>query len=155
MPQYTVYTVGHGALSWDAFVRLLRPHGIEMLLDVRSFPYVEAAPWFNRDRLEHLVRSEGLEYLWLGGHLGPLTDDGRVDYIAKEFEPRYREGIGQLLTLAGERVVCLLAAQSDPLLSHRHQLIAQTLIKHDVGVVHLLEQGGVISAQADLFHGRL
>lgn len=153
MPQYTIFTIGHDQLTWDAFARLLAPHHIEMLIDVRSYPYVEAAPWFNRDRLEHLARSEGLEYLWLGGHLGPLTNDGRVDYIAKEREPRYREGISTLLTLAGERVVCILAAQSDPLLSHRHHLIAQTLLKHDVGVLHLLEQGGVMHAQPDLFHG--
>jgi uncharacterized protein (DUF488 family) len=155
MAEYSVYTVGHGLLSWDAFARLLKPFGVEMLIDVRSFPYVEAAPWFSRDQLEHLARREGLEYLWLGGHLGPLTDDGRVDYVAREREPRYREGISMLLSLASERVCCLLGAQADPYSGHRHQLIAQTLLKHNVAVVHILEDSATLSAQPDLFHSRV
>ncbi|MCH7472560.1 DUF488 domain-containing protein [bacterium] len=153
MPQFTVFTVGHGQLSWDALMRLLTGSGVEVLIDVRAYPYSELAPWFDRDRLEHLVRRAGLEYLWLGSQLGALTAGGRVDYISKEREPRYREGIGQLLTLAGERQTCLLGSQLDPLLSHRHHLIAQTLLRHDVGVVHLLEDGSTVAAHADLFHG--
>jgi len=152
MAQYMVYTVGHGELSWDEFRALLLPQGIEVLLDVRSFPYADAAPWFNRDRLEHQARREGWEYLWLGALLGPLTEDGRVDYLVKETEMRYREGIKQLLSVAGERCTCLLGGQLDPGRSHRHQLIAQTLLRHDVGVRHILTDGSFVPAQADLFH---
>ena len=152
MAQYTVYTAGHGDLSWDEFKLLLRPYGIEMLLDVRSFPYSDSAPWFNRDRLEHLSRGEGWEYLWLGALLGPLTEDGRVDYVAKEAEVRYREGIKQLMGLAGERCTCLLASQLDPRQSHRHHLVAQTLMRYDVGVRHIMPDGSACAAQADLFH---
>lgn len=155
MAQYTVYTVGHGELSWDEFRTLLHPCGIEVLLDVRSFPYTNAAPWYNRDRLEHGARGEGWEYLWLGALLGPLTDDGRVDYLAKETEPRYHEGIKQLMTISSERCTCLLGGQLDPSLSHRHHLIAQTLLRHDVGVRHILADGSLQPAQADLFHNKL
>jgi len=153
MAQYTVYTVGHAELSWDEFAHLLRPYKIEVLIDARSFPYCHDTPWFNRDRLEHLARSEGLEYLWLGSRLGPLTEEGRVDYLAKEAEPRYRQGITQLLSIASERCTCLLGSQADPLVSHRHHLIAQTLIRHDVGVEHILADGECTTAYADLFHG--
>ena len=93
MACYTVYTVGHGELSWDGLAQLLGPHQVEVLVDVRSFPYSPAAPWFNRDQLEHLARRTGLEYAWLGSRLGPLTEDGRVDYLAKENEARYRQGL--------------------------------------------------------------
>lgn len=154
MPQYTVLTVGHAELSWEEFLRLLRPFHPEVLVDVRSFPYVDSLPWFNRDRLEHLARREGWEYLWLGAGLGPLTEEGRVDYLAKETEPRYRLGIAQLLDIAAERRTCLFAAQGNPFISHRHQLIAQTLLHHDVGVEHILHDGSLVTAQADLFHSR-
>ena len=153
MPQYTVLTVGHGELNWADFLRLMRPHHIEVLVDIRSFPYCDGVPWFNRDQLEHLARREGWEYVWLGGCLGPLTDDGRVDYLAKESEGRYRRGISQLLDLAAERRVCLLGTQADPLAGHRHQLIAQTLLHHDVAVEHVLHDGELMTAHADLFHG--
>lgn len=155
MPQYTVYTVGHGVMGWDELVRLLAPHAVEMLVDVRAYPYVEAAPWFNRDRLEHLTRAAGMEYLWAGGKLGALSADGRLDYLAKEREPRYRDGIAQLLGLAAECRACLLGSQPEPLESHRHHLIAQTLLRHDVGVQHILQDGSCVEARADLFHRQL
>ena len=83
MPQYSVYTVGHGSEDWDSFARRLSGHNIEVLMDVRAWPYVDAS-WFNRDRLEHNTRKKGWEYLWLGAKLGALTEDGRLDYLAKE-----------------------------------------------------------------------
>jgi uncharacterized protein (DUF488 family) len=150
--QFTVYSVGHGLLSWEQFAALLEPLDVEMIVDVRAYPYVEAVPWFNRDRLEHMVRRAGWEYLWLGGQLGALTMDGRLDYVSKEKDPRYREGILELMTMAHERQVCLLSAQADPQHSHRHHLIAQTLIRHDVRVLHILHDGGLVQAQPDLFH---
>jgi uncharacterized protein (DUF488 family) len=155
MPQYSIYTIGHGQLSWEEFRRLLAPRLVEMLVDVRSFPYVQDAPWFNRDRLEQEARKCGWEYMWLGNQLGPLTEDGRVDNVAKEREGRYRQGVQQLLALAGERIVCLVGAQPDPLASHRHQLIGQTLLRHDVGVIHIMLDGTSLHAQADLFHHTL
>lgn len=153
MACYTVYTIGHGELSWEALLLLLRPCDVEVLADVRSFPYSPTSPWFNRDRLEHLARREGLEYIWLGSRLGPLTQDGRVDYLAKESEARYRQGIDQLLSIAGERRTCLLGGPAAPQGSHRHQLIAQTLLRHDVAVEHVLHDGTTCAAHADLFHG--
>ena len=153
MPQYTVLTVGHAELTWADFLRIMRPYQIEVLVDVRTYPYSDGVPWFNRDQLEHLARREGWEYIWLGSSLGPLTEAGRVDYLAKETEARYRRGIAQLLDIAAERRTCLFGTQANPLSSHRHHLIAQTLLHHDVAVDHILHDGGMAKAHADLFHG--
>ena len=155
MAQYHVYTVGHGQLSWDGLRALLEPCSIELLADIRSWPYSETAPHFNRDRLEQQSRRAGMEYIWLGSQLGPLTEDGRVDYLAKEREARYSEGIKLLLDLSAERCSCLFAASVDPLDSHRHLLVAQTLLRHHVDVRHILHSGLVIPAQADLFHSTM
>ena len=59
----------------------------------------------------------------------------------------------QLLSIAGERRSCLLGGPMEPQGSHRHQLIAQTLLRHDVGVLHILHDGTTCTAHADLFHG--
>lgn len=152
MAEYCVYTVGHGELSWDSFAKLVRPHHINLFIDIRSIPYVDYAPWFNRDRLESMLRKQGWEYMWSGGSLGPLTSDGRFDCIAKEVDPRYREGIKELLAAAGQSTVCLLGSPADPMGSHRHQLISQTLLKHNVMVRHILHNGETMAAQSDLFH---
>lgn len=152
MGHYTVYTAGHGGRDWESFAQLLRPYHVEIVVDVRAYPYVQDSADFNRDRLEHLCRSEGWEYLWLGGQLGALTTDGRVDYVTKERENRYRAGIQQLLSLAHDRTVCVLGGQAEPANSHRHQLIAQTLLRCDVEVRHIMPGGSALPAQADLFH---
>lgn len=136
----------------------LRPYGIEALVDVRSHPYTFPAlgtPWFDREKIEPLARRQGWEYIWLGGKVGALTSEGRVDNIVREQEPGYRAGIRELLDLAGERSICLLGGHSEPYGSHVHALIAQTLLRHHVGVIHILPDGSSSSAQADLFHSAL
>jgi uncharacterized protein (DUF488 family) len=152
MAHYTIYTAGHGDLDWDGFAQLLHPYGVEILVDVRSNPYTTNAPDFNRDRVEYLARREGMEYIWLGSKLGALTEDGRVDYVVREREGRYRSGIEELLSLAHDRIVCLLGGAADPERSHRHHLIAQTLLRQHVEVRHVLHDGLAVPAQADLFH---
>jgi uncharacterized protein (DUF488 family) len=152
MGHYTVYTAGHGDLDWETFCSLLKPFEVEILIDVRWTPYTHNAPDFDRERIENLARSEGMEYVWLGSKLGALTDDGRVDYVQRERENRYRAGIQELLGLAHDRTVCLLGGTADPERSHRHHLIAQTLLRQHVEVRHILHSGSSLPAQADLFH---
>ncbi len=152
MCEYSLYTAGHGELSWDVFAAMLRPHSIEMLVDIRAYPYSETAPWFNRDQIERGARKEGWEYLWLGRSLGALTTDGRVDNLAKEREPLYHEGIKELLSISSEMSTCLVGAQVDPYQSHRHHLVSQTLLRQRVGVQHILLSGNLDRAQSDLFH---
>lgn len=152
MCEYTIYTVGHGELSWNDFARLLRPFNIELLADLRAFPYFEAAPWFSRDQLEKNSRKEGWEYVWLGRSLGALTVEGRVDNLAKEREPGYHQGIKDLLGMASELSTCLVGPQADPYQSHRHHLVTQTLLRQRVGVKHILPGGALVRAQSDLFH---
>jgi uncharacterized protein (DUF488 family) len=154
MAEYSIYTIGHGEVSWDGFTALLRPYPVQLLADIRAFPYYDAAPWFNRDRLEHACRRHGLEYIWLGSKLGALTSDGRLDHLAKEHEPAYRDGISELLSIAGQTCSCLLGTQPMHHYSHRHQLIAQTLLRQDVEVLHILPCGALEPATADLFHSR-
>jgi len=158
VPDYHILTIGHGENTWEEFIFRLRPQKIEALVDVRGWPYPSdslALPWFHRDRIESLARKQGWEYIWLGAKIGALTVDGRVDNFVREQEPGYRAGIQELLELAGERVVCLLGGHSDPFGSHVHTLIAQTLLRHHVGVHHILMDGSTSEALADLFHTAL
>ena len=44
-----IYTIGHSNVEPGDVVELLRSHGIEAVLDVRSSPYSKHAPQFNRE----------------------------------------------------------------------------------------------------------
>ncbi len=149
---YTIYTIGHTRLPFEEFVNRLKQRGISVVVDVRAYPYSAQADWFNRDRIEDTLRKEGIEYVYMGSMLGELTDDGRFDFVKREKDPRYHEGIKRLLELAQDYAVVIMSSEADWRISHRHQLIAQTLLKLSVGVVHITEFDTDEPAQPDLFH---
>jgi uncharacterized protein (DUF488 family) len=155
MPHYTVYTVGHGQLSWDEFELHIRPHKLDHIVDVRGYPYSDLTPQFNRDRIENKLHNLGKMYTWLGYKLGALTEDGKVDYIEREREAHYHDGIRLLLDRAHNCRTAIFSSQLEPWRSHRHQLIAQTLLRHDVEVLHILPDRSLSLAQADLFHAAM
>ena len=61
----TLFTIGHSTRSLDELVAALRAHGIERLVDIRSFPMSRRLPQFNRENLECALPKGGLEYLWM------------------------------------------------------------------------------------------
>jgi len=149
---YAVFTIGHSGLDLPQFVSRLEKRGVNLVVDARSYPYSSFAEWFNRDRIEGSLRRWGVEYVYMGSQLGALTEDGRFDYIKREKNPDYQSGISRLLEYAQRYHVAIMSSESDYRLSHRHHLIAQTLLKLSVAVMHITEQDREEAAQADIFH---
>jgi uncharacterized protein (DUF488 family) len=68
MPE--LFTIGHSTHSWEKFLELLRQHRIEAVADVRSSPYSQFNPQFNRETLQAALRQHGISYVFLGEELG-------------------------------------------------------------------------------------
>ena len=49
--RHPVLTIGHSTHSIDAFIALLRQHGVTALADVRSAPFSRFNPQFNKETL--------------------------------------------------------------------------------------------------------
>ena len=47
-----IWTIGHSNHTFEHFTKLLQAEGIEVVVDVRSYPYSRIAPHFNREELE-------------------------------------------------------------------------------------------------------
>ena len=58
----TILTVGHSTRTLDAFIVLLRVHGVKHLVDVRTIPRSGHNPQFNRDTLPEALRLAGVAY---------------------------------------------------------------------------------------------
>jgi len=71
----TVFTIGHSTDPQERFIALLRQHGIIALCDVRSKPYSQMNPQFNREELEEALLAHGIAYRFLGEELGARSDD--------------------------------------------------------------------------------
>ena len=58
----TVFTVGHSTRAFDAFLALLRRHGIRRLVDVRRFPRSRRHPSYAIEALQATLPAAGVTY---------------------------------------------------------------------------------------------
>lgn len=153
-----VYSIGHSNLSKDDFLQLLKKFAIHVLVDVRSSPYSQYLPHFNRPELQHFLSGKGIEYLFAGEFLGGRPQDPQlyrareipegkadylnlVDYPAVARTDHFRRGLNRLIAVAAQRTVAIMCSEEDPLQCHRHHLIANELDLRNIPVVHIRKSG--------------
>lgn len=66
----TIWTVGHSRHELPALLGVLRGPGIEVVADIRSQPFSQYNPQFNREKFSAALAESGLGYLFLGAELG-------------------------------------------------------------------------------------
>jgi uncharacterized protein (DUF488 family) len=144
-----VLTIGHSTHSFDAFVKLLKRHGVTALADVRSAPFSRFNPQFNKNVLERALKLHGIKYVFLGRELGARSSDpssyenGRVQYARLAHTDKFREGIERVMRGAAEHRIALMCAEREPLECHRTLLVATALDEQGVRVSHILGDGGL------------
>ena len=146
----TVFTVGHSTRSEEEFVKILKAHGVEVLVDVRTFPGSRRFPQFNRAELSESLAKAGIEYRHeprLGGRKAPRADShntawrnpqfrGYADHMETEV---FRKGVEDLLEVASERRVAVMCAEAVWWRCHRGLLADYLKAKGDK-VVHILDE---------------
>ena len=150
--EHRVFTIGHSNHSPDAFLALLRAHGIEEVIDVRSSPYSRYTPHFGHDAISRTLDEAGIGYEFLGGELGgrpadrsSYDEDGRVRYDLVAETDSFDAGIRRVERAADERRVALMCAEKEPLDCHRTLLVARALDERGVSVSHILADGAAES----------
>lgn len=139
-PRPLILTVGYSTRERKEFIRLLRAHGVEQLVDVRTIPRSRYNPQFNRATLSRALRQAGIAYLHMDG-LGGLRHSrrdsintgwrnksfrGYADYMQT---PDFRSALRTLVGLARRKRVALMCAEALPWRCHR-SLIADALVIH-------------------------
>lgn len=139
MAKPVIFTIGHSTHSIEEFVELLRAHGVEQVVDVRTIPKSRHNPQFNADVLKRSLRQETLRYKHLkemGGLRRPKRDSvnlgwrntsfrGYADYMAT---PQFAEALETVMEIASERTTAIMCAEALPWRCHR-SLIADALTK--------------------------
>lgn len=142
-----VLTIGHSNHPLDVFVRLLRKHEVTAVADVRSAPYSRHNPQFNRESLEKALKTNGIEYIFLGRELGARSDDhscyenGRIQYARLARTDLFRGGIERVVSSTRDYRVVLMCAEQEPLDCHRTLLVACELVERGVVIEHILPDG--------------
>ena len=146
----TVWTVGHSTRSGEEFGEILRAHGIEVLVDVRSFPGSRRYPQFNRAALAESLVSIGIDYKHeprLGGRRTPRKDSHNTAWKNASFRAyadhveseEFRQGVETLLELAASARVAVMCAEALWWRCHR-SLIADYLKAAGHTVIHIIDQ---------------
>jgi len=116
---HTIYTIGHSTHTIEQFIELLKAHGIEELVDVRTIPRSRHNPQFGREDLAASLQQAGIAYTHLGklGGLRHASKDsvnlgwqntsfrGFADYMAT---PEFTLGLDELKSLAEQKTVAIM-----------------------------------------------
>jgi len=147
----TICTIGHSNRSFEALADLLEAHGIERLVDVRSFPRSRHNPQFNRETLAEALPERGIAYEHrrsLGGHRKPRPDSpnqgwhnagfrGYADYMQSA---DFTSAIEALINLGRESHTAIMCAEALPWRCHRW-LISDALLVRGCAVRHIHAAG--------------
>ncbi len=138
MTPLVVFTMGHSTRTIDAFIRLLKAHSVQRVIDVRTIPRSRHNPQFNRDRLSPALHRARIHYRHmpgLGGLRRPRRDSsnmgwrnasfrGYADYMQTKM---FKENLDRCIELARHERVVLMCAEALPWHCHR-SLIADALL---------------------------
>jgi uncharacterized protein (DUF488 family) len=145
-----IFTVGHSNYEPDKFIRILKNHSIEMLIDVRSAPYSKYCPQFNKDVIEQILINNGLKYLFLGSELGARPKDencylsGKVSFEKlKDSEP-FKKGILSVLEQSSDYKLALMCSEKEPINCHRAILISRVLEQQGHTVKHIIDENELL-----------
>ena len=148
------FTIGHSNHSAEKFNRLVKGHGIEVLVDTRSRPYSRHAPRFNARALEAALSKDGIGYLFLGGALGGRPEGGefydakgRVEYALIGCSQAFLDGISRLEQEIRSRTVALLCSEEDPARCHRRLLVGRALEERGITLLHIRGDGSVVTEE--------
>ena len=142
-----VFTIGHSNLEFVKFLALLKQHNIQAIADVRSSPYSQYNPQFNRELLLRALHDHGISYVFLGEELGARRSErecylnGRADYKLISHAPGFKRGIERVMQGAKKMRVALMCSEKEPLDCHRCVLVSPHLREQGVNVLHILTNG--------------
>ena len=146
----SILTVGHSTRTLEDLIRLLRAHGVKLVVDVRTIPRSKRNPQFNQESLPGNLRTSGIDYVHLkelGGLRHPKVDSenrawrnlsfrGFADYMqTAEFEA----GLEKLIILSQEKIVAVMCAEALPWRCHR-SLVADALAVRGIPVEHVMTE---------------
>ncbi|MEP6672583.1 MAG: DUF488 domain-containing protein [Chthoniobacter sp.] len=145
-----VLTIGHSTRPIEAFIELLKAHGVECVADVRTVPRSRHNPQFDRSALPQSLRAAGGDYVHLpqlGGLRRTRPDSinagwrnasfrGYADYMqTSEFE----QGMAALIEMAKDRRVAIMCVEAVPWRCHR-SLIADALLVRGIPVEDVMSR---------------
>ncbi len=154
-----VFSIGHSNHEIERLISLLQGQGVNLILDVRSTPYSQRYPQFNREDLIRALRAENIRYDWFGQWFGARQPDqdfytpaGWLNYAWFTASDIFAEGVRQLDDYLVQGLTpALLCAEKDPFDCHRAIMVCRALSLRGYEPRHILADGAILpQAELDL-----
>ena len=125
-----ILTIGHSTRAIEAFLELLRAHGVKRLVDVRMIPRSRYNPQFNCDTLAAALGDCGIGYTSMkemGGLRHARSDSPDTAWRNLSFRgyadhmqtPEFAAGLAALIEIAGREQTAIMCAEAVPWRCHR------------------------------------
>ena len=144
-----LFTIGYSPHTLDSFLSILKKYQISALADVRSSPYSQFKPEFNKDSLKDFLKEHKIAYVFLGDHCGARVEDpscyvnGKVDYKLLAENQKFKEGLERIKKGLENFRIALMCAEKDPITCHRTILICRNLLSAGIKIKHILGNGKI------------
>jgi uncharacterized protein (DUF488 family) len=146
--QPTIFTIGHSTRPLDEFIELLKAHGVQRVIDIRTVPRSRHNPQFNRESLGPSLRKAGIAYVHLkklGGLRRAKAGSKNIGWHNASFRgfadymqtPEFQEGLERALKLSATKSSALMCAEAVPWRCHR-SLVADALLVRGVPVEDIM-----------------
>jgi Protein of unknown function, DUF488 len=148
--ELSVLTIGHANHTWEHFLELLQKGKVEVVAEVRSYPYSNYSPQFDREAMKDALGQAGVKYVDSGKELGGRPDglefydaDGHVLYDKVAATNQFAEGIRRIEEGMTKFRVAMLCSEEDPAVCHRALLVGRVLRDRGARVEHIRGDGRV------------
>ena len=149
MTDRVVYTIGHSTRPIEELIELLRRHGIDTLVDIRTVPKSRHNPQFEQRRLERSLEEAGIEYRYaasLGGLRRPAKDSINTGWRNASFRAyadhmqtqEFAQAVDALADLAATHRPAIMCAEAVPWRCHR-SLVGDALLVRGVEVLDIID----------------
>jgi uncharacterized protein (DUF488 family) len=150
-----IFTIGHSTHEPEAFVELLRAHGIELVADVRRHPGSRRVPWTNPGEIRQLLGEAGIgwqHFEELGGRRSPLPGSPNRGWQSGQFQgyadhitsAEFGAALDRLLERTRDRRVAVMCTEAQWWRCHR-RLLSDVLVVRGIEVSHIDSRGGEAS----------
>lgn len=143
-----IFTIGHSTRSLEDFISLLKEHGINQLIDVRTIAKSRYNPQFNQSILSKSLRNKHIGYRHMKGLGGlrhahkdsintgwyNLSFRGYADYMQT---PDFDNYLKKLIAIAKKKTVAIMCAEGVPWRCHR-SLIGDALLIRGIKVENIM-----------------
>ena len=148
-----IYTIGYTGFSVDEFINVLKDREINVVIDVRSTPYSERYPDYNKENLERVLKSNQIYYRNYIKEFGARQDnrnfyssEGYLDFEVFSKSEQFLSGVEKIEnSVAKGYKIVFLCAEKKPIQCHRTILVARAFHKLGYKVIHLLPDNATVT----------